>query len=241
MAALRPPLRGELPGRRGPDGAVARCSSAPNPTRSTTARTPAPPSSTERIGLGTALMAALPDGSAHARRPSTSRWSTRRCRPGRVHPGDERHLAGAFQDNRVIPFEGVRVADMPAAAQDLVLAIAEQFVLLLPAGPAGGPACGRSEEHLRRDLVQLDRRPPTRGRLLLPHPVPGDHRRTRPPLRRLPRLRHPAAVPHPHRAAHPARQRLRPRLGAPVAPAPVVVPSTRAADRGCRTGGRVVG
>ena len=30
---------------------------------------------------------------------------------GRVHPGDERHLAGAFQDNRVIPFEGVRVAE----------------------------------------------------------------------------------------------------------------------------------
>jgi hypothetical protein len=33
--------------------------------------------------------------------------------PGRVDPGDERHLAGAFQDNRVIPFEGIRVAAMP--------------------------------------------------------------------------------------------------------------------------------
>src|SRR3712207_7560878 len=32
--------------------------------------------------------------------------------PGRVHPGDERHLAGAFQDNRVIPVEGVRVAEL---------------------------------------------------------------------------------------------------------------------------------
>jgi hypothetical protein len=55
--------------------------------------------------------------------------------PGRVHPGDERHLAGAFQDNRVIPFEGIRVADMPAEAQRLALAIVEQFVLPLPAGP----------------------------------------------------------------------------------------------------------
>ena len=55
--------------------------------------------------------------------------------PGRVHPGDERHLAGAFQDNRVIPFEGVRVAELPAEAQQLALRIAESFVRLLPIGP----------------------------------------------------------------------------------------------------------
>jgi hypothetical protein len=55
--------------------------------------------------------------------------------PGRVHPGDERHLAGAFQDNRVIPSEGIRVADMPEPAQDLVMAIVERFLALLPAGP----------------------------------------------------------------------------------------------------------
>ncbi len=54
---------------------------------------------------------------------------------GRVHPGDERHLAGAFQDNRVIPVEGVRVADLPAEAQQHALAIAEIFVRLLPEGP----------------------------------------------------------------------------------------------------------
>jgi hypothetical protein len=52
-----------------------------------------------------------------------------------VHPGDERHLAGAFQDNRVIPFEGVRVADMPAEAQEKARQIAEAFVRLLPEGP----------------------------------------------------------------------------------------------------------
>jgi hypothetical protein len=55
--------------------------------------------------------------------------------PGRVHPGDERHLAGAFQDNRVIPFEGVRVAEMPAEAQRAARQIAESFVRLLPEGP----------------------------------------------------------------------------------------------------------
>jgi hypothetical protein len=55
--------------------------------------------------------------------------------PGRVHPGDERHLAGAFQDNRVIPVEGLRATDMPPAARDLLLAIAEAFLRLLPEGP----------------------------------------------------------------------------------------------------------
>ncbi|GAA3392501.1 DUF3500 domain-containing protein [Cryptosporangium minutisporangium] len=55
--------------------------------------------------------------------------------PGRVHPGDERHLAGAFQDNRVIPYEGLRVAQMPAAAQEAVHALAERFVGVLPAAP----------------------------------------------------------------------------------------------------------
>ena len=54
---------------------------------------------------------------------------------GRVHPGDERHLAGAFQDNRVIPFEGVRVRDLPEAAQQAARGIAEAFVRLLPEGP----------------------------------------------------------------------------------------------------------
>ncbi|MCO7220906.1 DUF3500 domain-containing protein [Klenkia sp. PcliD-1-E] len=55
--------------------------------------------------------------------------------PGRVHPGDERHLGGAFQDNRVIPVEGVRVADLPDAAQAAARAVAATAVGLLPAGP----------------------------------------------------------------------------------------------------------
>jgi hypothetical protein len=89
---------------------------------------------TERIELGTALMAALPP---EQRRAATvyAEMVDPAMPPGRVHPGDERHLAGAFQDNRVIPLEGIRVADMPAEARRLTLAIAETFVRLLPAGP----------------------------------------------------------------------------------------------------------
>ncbi|MCD2196902.1 DUF3500 domain-containing protein [Actinomycetospora endophytica] len=89
---------------------------------------------TEKIRLGTDLMAALPE---QQRREATvyEQMVDPAMPPDRVHPGDERHLAGAFQDNRVIPFEGVRVAEMPAEAQELALAVAEAFVALLPTGP----------------------------------------------------------------------------------------------------------
>lgn len=89
---------------------------------------------TERISLGTALMACLtPD----QRRSATvyRQMVDPAMPPGRVHAGDERHLAGAFQDNRVIPFEGVRVSDLTGEAQNLVMDIVEQFVLPLPEGP----------------------------------------------------------------------------------------------------------
>ena len=87
-----------------------------------------------RITLATDLMAALPE---EQRRAAVvyERMVDPAMPPGRVHPGDERHLAGAFQDNRVIPFEGTPVAGMPAGARRLVLAIAEEFSRLLPAGP----------------------------------------------------------------------------------------------------------
>jgi len=92
------------------------------------------PSFTDRIALGTQLMAAL---TPEQRRTATvfEQMVDPAMPPGRVHPGDERHLAGAFQDNRVVPVEGIRVAELSAEAQRLVLEIAETFVRLLPAGP----------------------------------------------------------------------------------------------------------
>ncbi len=88
----------------------------------------------DRIALGRQVMTALPEAQ---RRQATvyEQMVDPAMPPGRVHPGDERLLAGAFQDNRVIPVEGVRVADMPPAARALVLALVERFVLLLPRGP----------------------------------------------------------------------------------------------------------
>src|SRR4051812_10799106 len=78
---------------------------------------------TDRITLGTQLMAALPDDQ-RAAATVYARVVAPAMPPGRVPPGDERHLAGAFQDTRVTPLEGVRVAEMPPPAQELVLAIA---------------------------------------------------------------------------------------------------------------------
>ncbi|KAH6995534.1 hypothetical protein BKA56DRAFT_472776 [Ilyonectria sp. MPI-CAGE-AT-0026] len=38
----------------------------------------------------------------------------------RFHRADQRHLGGAFQDNRMIPYEGVKVTEFSASQQDLV-------------------------------------------------------------------------------------------------------------------------
>ncbi|HEY2707353.1 MAG TPA: DUF3500 domain-containing protein [Caulobacteraceae bacterium] len=52
---------------------------------------------------------------------------------GRFHPADQRHLGGAFHDNRIIPYEGVRGVEFtPAQRRDLVRLCAS-FVEYLPA------------------------------------------------------------------------------------------------------------
>ncbi|MGY1737545.1 DUF3500 domain-containing protein [Geodermatophilus sp. SYSU D00684] len=88
----------------------------------------------DRIAAGLAVMAVL-TGEQRAAATVYERMVDPAMPPGRVHPGDERHLAGAFQDNRVIPVEGVRVADLPGDARQRVLDVVATFVALLPAGP----------------------------------------------------------------------------------------------------------
>ncbi|KEF50976.1 uncharacterized protein A1O9_12974 [Exophiala aquamarina CBS 119918] len=50
----------------------------------------------------------------------------------RYHPADQRHLGGAFQDNRVIPYEGLKVTGFSAAQQDLVRHLVYLSVNYLP-------------------------------------------------------------------------------------------------------------
>lgn len=44
-------------------------------------------------------------------------------------------MAGAFQDNRVIPYEGITASEMTSAQQESLLRIVATFYDILPAGP----------------------------------------------------------------------------------------------------------
>lgn len=50
---------------------------------------------------------------------------------GRLHPADERHVAGAFRDNRVVPYEGICATELDERQRMMLHAIAEDFLLLL--------------------------------------------------------------------------------------------------------------
>jgi len=54
---------------------------------------------------------------------------------GRVHPADELHLAGMFQDNREIPYEGLNLAACPHHLRDAVVKLVEVFLRYQPEGP----------------------------------------------------------------------------------------------------------
>jgi hypothetical protein len=54
---------------------------------------------------------------------------------GRWHFADERHLGGAYRDNRVVPYEGVRGDALNAAQRELLMGITENFLTYLPDGP----------------------------------------------------------------------------------------------------------
>lgn len=51
---------------------------------------------------------------------------------GRWNHDDQRHLCGAYRDNRVVPYEGVLVSDMAEDQRALVRAILAEYLLYLP-------------------------------------------------------------------------------------------------------------
>ncbi len=55
--------------------------------------------------------------------------------PERFNFADQRHLAGAFQDNRIIPLEGICAAEFTAEQKKALLATVEAFLSVLPDGP----------------------------------------------------------------------------------------------------------
>lgn len=66
---------------------------------------------------------------------------------GRLHPADERHVAGAFRDNRVIPYEGIRVAELDDKQRGLVRDIVADCLALLT-GPQRELALAEYDAHV---------------------------------------------------------------------------------------------
>lgn len=50
---------------------------------------------------------------------------------GRLHPADERHVAGAFRDNRVVPYEGICASDLVERQRELLREIVSDCLGLL--------------------------------------------------------------------------------------------------------------
>lgn len=67
--------------------------------------------------------------------------------PGRRHFADNLHLAGARQDNRVIPYEGLKAADLDPAQRKHLLDLIAAYMAPLPAGP-GAARLEEIERHL---------------------------------------------------------------------------------------------
>ncbi|RFN54492.1 hypothetical protein FIE12Z_1280 [Fusarium flagelliforme] len=51
---------------------------------------------------------------------------------GRWNHDDQRHLCGAYRDNRVVPYEGVLVSELSTAQQYIVTEILREYLLYLP-------------------------------------------------------------------------------------------------------------
>lgn len=52
---------------------------------------------------------------------------------GRWNHDDQRHLCGAYRDNRTVPYEGILVSEMSPEQQELILGIVNEYLLYLPA------------------------------------------------------------------------------------------------------------
>lgn len=99
--------------------------------------------------LGLKLMQSLPqDVQARAQTYKLMRdpkmLQTGDLKIDRWNQDDQRHVCGAFRDNRVVPYEGVKVSDMSSEQQQLVLEIAEEFLLYHP----------RQARQARKDLIR---------------------------------------------------------------------------------------
>ena len=87
--------------------------------------------------LGLRLMQSLPQEKKHAAQifklmRDPGMLESGDLKVDRWNQDDQRHMCGAFRDNRIVPYEGIKVSAMQPEQQQIVLDIVEQFVLYLP-------------------------------------------------------------------------------------------------------------
>ncbi len=89
---------------------------------------------TEEERLGLKLMQSL-NPEQQARATIFSQMEDPAMPPERFNFADQRHLGGAFQDNRVIPLEGICAAEFTPMQRAYLLETIESFINVLPDGP----------------------------------------------------------------------------------------------------------
>lgn len=82
--------------------------------------------------LGLKLMQSLPEAS-QKKAQVYKQMHDPAMPPGRWNKDDQRHLCGAYRDNRTIPYEGILVADFTAEQKSLLYGIVEEYLLYMPA------------------------------------------------------------------------------------------------------------
>lgn len=87
----------------------------------------------EEEKLGLALMQSLP-GESQAKAQIFKLMHDPAMEPGRWNRDDQRHLCGAYNDNRICPYEGVLASSFTSAQRELAIGIFEQYLLYLPTG-----------------------------------------------------------------------------------------------------------
>ena len=85
-----------------------------------------------------------------------------------------------FQDNAVVPYEGLRLGELDDAQRETALELVGLYTSNTAARARRGPSLGGGAP-LGRHVLRLGRRHESGRGLLLPHPLAGDPDRVRPP------------------------------------------------------------
>lgn len=95
--------------------------------------------------------------------------------PWRYHRADQRHLGGAFQDNRVIPYKGAKVVEFSTEQQSLIRQLLGLSINYLPK-QALTAKLAEIEAHKDKNMLLLDWCLRTRKGVLLQYTLTRHYR-----------------------------------------------------------------